>query len=167
MQFVSLCFIFLFKFKKLLSEKLRDLRDTIPRPWLLCFLLSPCYLQDTMPCQWSSSDFLPRVLRIWEGVFYFQAFFTLHSFLLVLRPPWGRQFSLNNSRASCWYFRNIVLARLFIWITTIHNKKIQVTFMYGLPLARYEYNVSYEIWTLFTIVCCVRGLIIYPFGHRA
>ena len=54
------------------------------------FLLSPCYLQDTMPCQWSSSDVLPQVLRIWESVFYSQAFFTLHSFLLVSRPSWGR-----------------------------------------------------------------------------
>ena len=53
------------------------------------FLLSPCYLQDTMPCQWSSSD-LPWVLRIWERIFYSQAFFALHSFPLVLRPPQGR-----------------------------------------------------------------------------
>ena len=45
---------------------------------------------------------LPWVLRIWESVFYSQAFFTLHSFLLVSRPPWGRQFSLKVSRASCW-----------------------------------------------------------------
>ena len=28
------------------------------------FLLSSCYLQDIMPCKWSSSDFLPRVLQI-------------------------------------------------------------------------------------------------------
>ena len=51
------------------------------------FLGSPCYLQDAMPCQWSSSD-LPRVLRIWESIFYSQAFFTLHFFLLVLKLPW-------------------------------------------------------------------------------
>ena len=44
-------------------------------------------LTGAMPCQWSSSD-LPRVLQIWETVFYAQAFFTLHSFLLVLRLPW-------------------------------------------------------------------------------
>ena len=30
---------------------------------LVTFLVSPCYLQDAMPCQWSSSD-LSRVLRI-------------------------------------------------------------------------------------------------------
>ena len=121
------------------------------------------------PCHVSGQlvIFIPRVLQIWESVFYSQGFFPLHSFLLVLRPPWGRQFSLNISRASCWYFRNIVLARLFIWITTIHNKKIRVTFMYGLRPAKYEYNVSYDIWTLFTIVCCVKGLILYPFGHRS
>ena len=87
--------------KNSLWEKIRDLRDTMPRHWPLCFLLSPCYLQDTMQCQWSSSD-LPRVLRIWESVFYSRAFFTLHSFLLVSRHPWGRQFNLKVSRPSCW-----------------------------------------------------------------
>ena len=66
---------------------LRDLRDAMPRHWSLCFLLSPCYLQDAMPCEWSSSD-LPRVLRIWESIFYSQVFFTLQSFLLALRLPW-------------------------------------------------------------------------------
>ena len=91
------------------------------------FLLSPFYLHDTMPCQWSTSD-LPRVLRIWESVFYSQAFFTLHHFLLVLRPLWGRQFNLNISGASFWYFRNIAPARLFVWITTIHNKIYRCNF---------------------------------------
>ena len=75
MQFVSPCFIYLFKFKKLLSEKLHDLRDIMPRHWSLCFLLSPCYLQDTMPCQWSSSDFTvsatdSRERFLLSGVFY-------------------------------------------------------------------------------------------------
>ena len=94
-KFVS-AFVFLTKLKKLLLEKLRDLRDTMPRHWLLfVFLLSQCYLQDTMPCQWSSSEFLLRVLWIWENVFYSQTFFTLHSFLLVFRLPWDRQFNLN------------------------------------------------------------------------
>ena len=65
------------------------------------FLLSPRYIQDNMSCQWSSSD-LPRVLRIWESVFYSLTFFTLHSFLLVLRLPRGRQLNLNVSRALCW-----------------------------------------------------------------
>ena len=90
------------------------------------FLLSPCYLQDTMPCQWTSSDFLLWVLRIWESDFNTQAFFTLHSFLLVSRPPWGRQFNLNISSVSCWYFQNIAPAQLFVWIKTIHNKNMLV-----------------------------------------
>ena len=91
--------------QKLLLEKLRDLWDAMPCHWSLCFLLSPCYLQDTMPSQGSSSD-LPRVLRIWESIFYSQAFFTLHSFLLVSRPPWGRQFNLKVSRVSCWFSKH-------------------------------------------------------------
>ena len=102
--------------QKLLLEKLRDLWDAMPCHWSLCFLLSPCYLQDTMPSQGSSSD-LPRVLRIWESIFYSQAFFTLHSFLLVSRPPWGRQFNLKVSKASC-----MAPARLFVGIKTIHKK---------------------------------------------
>ena len=85
------------------------------------FLLSPCYVEDTMPHQWSFSD-LPWVLRIWESVFYSPAFFTLHSLLLASRPSWGRQFNLNISRVSCWYLRNIAPAWLFVWITTIHKK---------------------------------------------
>ena len=72
--------------QKLLLEKLCDLWDTMPRHWPLCFLVSPSYLQDTVPCQWSCSD-LPQVLQIWERVFYSQVFFNLHSFLLVLRLP--------------------------------------------------------------------------------
>ena len=73
----------------------------MPCHWSLCFLLSPCYLQDAMPGEWSPSDLL-QVLQIWESVFYSQAFFALHSFLLLSRPPWGRQFTLKVSRASCW-----------------------------------------------------------------
>ena len=86
-------------------EKLCDLRDVTPRHWSLCFLVKSCYVQDAMPCQWSSSD-LPQVLRIWESAFYSQAFFTLHCFLLVLMLPWGRQFNIKVSRASCWYSKH-------------------------------------------------------------
>ena len=55
--------------RKKFSKKLRDLREAMPRHWSLCFLVSPCYSQGAMPFQWSSRD-LPRVLRIWESVFY-------------------------------------------------------------------------------------------------
>ena len=47
----------------------------MPCHWSFLFLLSPCYLQNAIPCQWSSRD-LPRVLRIWE-----RASFTLRRFL--------------------------------------------------------------------------------------
>ena len=87
--------------QKLLSEKLGDLGDAVRRHCLLCFLVSRCYLQDVMPCQWSSND-LPRVLRIWYSVFISQAFFTVHFFLLFSRLPWGGQFNLKVSRASYW-----------------------------------------------------------------
>ena len=53
--------------------------------------------------------------------FLLSGVFTLHSFLLVLSPTWGRKFNLNISRNSCWYFRNIPPAQLFAWIITIHR----------------------------------------------
>ena len=70
-------------------------------PLVTLFFVSPCYLHDAMPCQWSSSDLL-WVLQIWESFFYPQAFFTLHSFLLVQSFPGSRQFNLKGSRAPCW-----------------------------------------------------------------
>ena len=56
-------------------------------PVLTLYFKHQCYLQDTMPCQWSSGD-LPRVLRISESVFYSQAFFILHTFRHFSRLPW-------------------------------------------------------------------------------
>ena len=74
--------------------------DAMPRHWSLCFLVSQCYLHDAMPCRGASSH-LPRVLRIWKSVFYSQAFFTLHYFLLFPRLPWGQQLNLKVSRTLC------------------------------------------------------------------
>ena len=45
---------------------------------------------------------LPWVLRIWKSVFYSQAFFTLHSFLLLSRHSWGQQSYLKGDRTSYW-----------------------------------------------------------------
>ena len=81
------------------------LRDAMPCHCSLCFLVSPRYLQDAMLCQWSSSD-LFCVLWIWESIFYSQAFFTLHSFLLFSRLPWGWQCNLEVRRASCWSLKH-------------------------------------------------------------
>ena len=88
-------FCWLWTSYKLLSEKLCDLRDFWPCHWSLCFLVSPCYLQDAMPCQWSSSDLL-QVLRIWEGVFYSQAFLPCTSSCYFMASL-GRQFNLKVS----------------------------------------------------------------------
>ena len=46
------------------------------------FLLSPCYLQDTMPCQWSSSDFTASATD------FERAFFTLRRFLPCTPSCW-------------------------------------------------------------------------------
>ena len=131
----------------------------MPRHWSLCFLVSPCYLQDTMPCQWSSSN-LPRVLWIWESIFYLQAFFTSHSFLLVSRFPWEPAVQPQRQQD--------FPARLFVWITTIHKRSTLVASNQVLWLAglRYEESVSYGIWTLFAIGEHARSLMLYPFAHR-
>ena len=142
------------------------------RHWSLCFLVSPCYLQDAMPCQWSSSD-LPRVLRIWESVFYCQAFSTLHSFLLVLRLPWGQQFNLKVSRILCWSLK--------------HSPGSAICLNHSNPQKRYggrfylrvtadrlsnEESASYGIWTLFAIgermpeASCFIRLAAEPYGQR-
>ena len=55
-----------------------------------------------------SGTVLPRVLRIWESVFYSQTFFTLHSFptfgttCFYQGFPGSRQFFLEGCRASYW-----------------------------------------------------------------
>ena len=63
-------FVFLAKFKKL-RQNLKNFRRNSVTYGTPCraighfvFLLSLCYLQNTMPGQWSSSDFLLLVLKI-------------------------------------------------------------------------------------------------------
>lgn len=45
-----------------------------------CFLIHQYYLLDTKTCRWLPGD-LPRVLQIWQSVFYPLVFLTSHSFL--------------------------------------------------------------------------------------
>ena len=55
------------------------------------------------PCHASGHLVIYRECSGFERAFStLRRFFTLHSFLLVSRPPWGRQFNLKVSRASCW-----------------------------------------------------------------
>ena len=82
----------------------------MPRQWSSCFLVLPMLLTHithgatprvAMPHQWSPGD-LPRVLHIWESMFYSQAFLPWHSFLIFWRLSWGRHFNLKVSTDSCW-----------------------------------------------------------------
>ena len=56
----------------------------------LDFLLLSVLLMDTirrqMFCVVNDVVAVPRVLRTWEGIFYLQAFFTLHSLILFVLP---------------------------------------------------------------------------------
>ena len=80
-------------------------------PWLTGHHITPLvtlffyyhHVTYRMPCHVGGHlVILPWVQWIWESIFLSQVCFALHSFLLVSRPPWGRQFNLNISRASCW-----------------------------------------------------------------
>ena len=130
-------------------EKFCDLRDAMPRHWSLCFLVSPCYLQDAMPCQWWSSD-LPLVLWIWESVSYSQALFTLYSFLLISRFPWGWQFNLKVRRASCWSLKHSLGLTIYLNHYNPQNR-YNGRFYLRLMAGRLgnEESASYKIWTLF------------------
>ena len=81
-----------------------------------------CYLRDIMLRQWWSGD-LPRVLRVWESVFYSQAFFTLHSFLLLQGFPGTGSSNSELARLHA-DLRNIASTQLLVWITTIHKRFI-------------------------------------------
>ena len=137
----------------------------MPRPWSPCFLFlpmlliwhyttrwssgTPPYLRNTMSRQWSPGN-LPRVLRIWESVFYSQAFFSLYS-LAELHAD----------------LRNIARTHLFVWITAIYKIFFCGRFslraragqsrninLHGELILRnicFEIFASYGIWTLFAI----------------
>ena len=116
----------------------------MPCHWSLCFLVSPCYLQNAMPCQWSSSD-LPRMLQIWESVFYSQTFFYLTLLSAEFKDSLAAAGSALKLAGLHADLRSITPARLFVWITTIHKRGIvaglRITagqLMKNLPLTEFE-----------------------------
>ena len=137
-----------------------------PLHWSLCILVLPCYLEDAMQCQWSSSD-LPRVLRIWESGFYSQVLFTSHSFLLVSRLPWSWQLNLKVSRASCWSSKHnpgptICLTHsnsqnLSVYVSKA-SLKVRIPQPCNLPLTSFEPS--------FLKAPCVKNCYPWRLGHR-
>ena len=96
------------------------------------------------------------------------AFFTLHSFLLVSRLPWGRQFNIKVIRASC--------------CSSKHSPGPAICLNHSNPQMRYggwfylrvvagrlrnEESASHGILSLFAIGEHARSLMIYPFHHKA
>ena len=71
--------------------------------------------------------FLLRVLGFWVGIFYPQAFFTLHSFLtfwhnlLLSRFHWEPAATFLKVAGLHTDLRNTDPAHLFVWFTVIHN----------------------------------------------
>ena len=89
--------------------------SSLTLPWTIAGFLHPFYtfspahrrvIRDTFIFNHSVIS-LPRALRPWVGIFYPQAFFTLHSFTDILTCiyqgfPRSRQFFLEICRASYW-----------------------------------------------------------------
>ena len=95
-------------------QHLRDLRDVMPHHW------SP----DVSHPPFTTSA------RIWESVFYSQAFFTLPSKVPGLHSD----------------HRNIAQAQLLIWITAIHKRGILIGSVY-VPKASFKVKVP-QPWNL-------------------
>ena len=108
---------------------------------------------------------LPRVLRISERVFYFQVFFTLHSFLLFQ----GFLGAVSSTSKLTWLhanLRKIPPARQFLWITVIHKLFICGRFCLRARAGQSRninlhrelvlWNVSFEIlasYGIWTVLC--------------
>ena len=127
----------------------------MPGHWLRCFLVSPCYLQDTMPCQWSECCGFERAFLPYTPYCWFQGF------------PGSRQFNLKVSRASCWSSKNssgttISLNRNTPQKSYSGRSYLRVTagrLIGNPPLMGFR--------TLFTIGQHFRSLMVFPFDHRA
>ena len=77
------------------------------------FLLSPCYLQDTMPCQWSSSDFTLRATDLRER-FLLSGIFYLTLLPAGFKASLGAGSSTSKLAGLHADLRNIVPAQLFV-----------------------------------------------------
>ena len=104
-----------------------------------------CYLRVLMLHQWSSGAFHPTLTSVTYGTSYHasghpliyrecygfeRTFFTLRCFLFCTsscfsRLPWGQQFNLKDSSASCCG-SSLVQVRLFVWITQDSTKGIYI-----------------------------------------
>ena len=86
--FISSCFHF-FRCFRVFSLLITFVHFTLHCFFTVCQVLHFCVVE-------------LQVLQIWKGVFYSQAFFNLHSFLLFARLACGRQFCLEGCRSSHW-----------------------------------------------------------------
>ena len=111
--------------------------SSLTLPWTIARFLHPFY---TFSAEWfaalsfstfSRSPFtvLPQALRVWVGLFYTQAFFTVCSFTNILSA--FIKASLGTGSSSLTFAglhtdpRNAGLAHLFVWFTVFHNLLIQ------------------------------------------
>ena len=119
------------------------------------------------PCHVSGHLVIYSECCRFESIFYSQAFFTLHSFLLVLRLPWELALQPQGQQGFMLIFETQPRPNyLFESHQSTKDVQRQVLFK-GYSCLANEKSASYGIQTLFTIGEHVRSLMLYPFHHRA
>ena len=93
---------------------------------------------------------LPRALRPWVGIFYPQAFFTLHSFTDILTCvyqgfPGSWQFFLEVCRASYW--------------SSKHRPGLSVCLIHSNPQSSYSERFSFKFYHILSWIACGESLI--------
>ena len=139
------------KVKKLLLEKLRDLRDTMPRHFDFYYhhvtYRTPCHASDHLVTA-RATDLRERFLL--SGV----------SYLTLLPASFKASLGAGTSTSK--------LASPFVWITTIHKKVTLVGVTKGLWLVACVKNLLPTGLELSSWQAeYVGSLMVYPFSHRA
>ena len=95
--------------------------------------------------------FLLRVLGFWVGIFYPQAFFTLHSFLtfwhnlLLSRFHWKLAATFLKVAGLHTDPRNTDPAHLFVWFTVIHNL-LYILSLYLCMSILQKFYLRWKLW---------------------
>ena len=135
--------------------------SSLTLPWTIAGFLHPFYtfspahrrvIRDTFIFNHSVIS-LPRALRPWVGIFYPQAFFTLHSFTDILTCiyqgfPRSRQFFLEICRASYW--------------SSKHRTGPSVCLIHSNPQTSYSERFSFKFYHILAWIACGESLIYLP-----
>ena len=130
----------------------------------LCYFGTSCHARG----HWHFPPFPYRECYGFERVFFTLSRFFFRPFLLLSRPPWCREFTLNCSWASCCLSKHSLGRNICLNHRNPqkrYNGRFYLTVRAG--RLRNEESAFYWVWTLFAIGEYVRSLMLYLFGHRA